>query len=129
MNTKRAIQHLKKNGFTVDILYTRRRLCGKYETFNKPIQIKGKFQDGGKVVCIVKKMFNTHTQLYDIVIPKKVTGRAICMKIDLYIPRVGRAIAFENAVKHFPEAKKCLEDANLYSEYVKNKEKENDSKN
>ena len=124
MNTKKAIQHLQENGFTVGISYVRTRLNNKNDIFFKPSNIVGKFLPGGWVNCKISKMFKEHSQLTDVTRPKIVVGRAKCMKIDLYIPRIGRAIAFERAVKNFPEARECLEKANLYSEYQERIEEE-----
>lgn len=130
MNTKRAIQHLKDNGFTVRIVYVRERAKAKFLkniTTQTPSELVGKFKPGGLTTCRITKLINKKDKLINTYSKVSIYAKARCMEIDEFIPRIGRAIAFERAVKNFPEAKKCLEDAGLYSEYVENKEKENES--
>lgn len=106
MCTKKAIECLRRNKFTVNFEYNLVRPKGeRFRTFSSSGVI-GKFLYGGFTKCVISKTYKTLRKTTSII----VNGVAKCNADDkdIFIPRIGKAISFWRAVDNFPEAKECL---------------------
>lgn len=109
MNTQqKQIGLLEILGYSVRFEYILE--ISEYEDFyyfETPSSIKGKFAPGGTTKCYLYrntttgKLNKTSNSRFTII--EEYIGTAYCNKVDTFVPKIGRAIAFKRAYSLFTE--------------------------